>query len=85
MIFSFINTIGSEWVWFEIYPLLTKDDQVYGALIRGKLANFTVNKQSGVKADAGTNEFYFLLRFNNNKWFIIRDVSYNTNLVKDKK
>jgi hypothetical protein len=68
----------------ETYPFLTKDDKIYGGLVHGKLANFTIDKKSGIKLNAGTNEFYFLFKYDNEKWFISRDVSYNSQISKDR-
>lgn len=66
----------------NVHILLTKDDKVYGALVQGKLADFLINKQTRAKDGFGTNEFFFLLKYDNSKWLILRDVSYNGQRTK---
>jgi hypothetical protein len=69
----------------SIYKLLTKDDKVYGALVQGTLQYFKLDKQSGLKEDAGTTDFFWILRNVNDTWLISRDISYNFQNPKDKK
>lgn len=68
-----------------IYKLLTKDDKVYGALVQGTLQNYKLDKQHGTKEDAGTTDFFWILKYANDKWLISRDISFNFQNPKDKK
>jgi ketosteroid isomerase-like protein len=68
----------------KIYKLLTKNDKVYGAVVQGTLNNYRIDKQSGLKEEVGTNEFFLILKFQNDKWLVSRDISFNTQIDKDK-
>jgi hypothetical protein len=68
-----------------IHKLLTKDDHVYGALVQGTVQYYKLDKSSGLMEDAGTTDFFWVLKYANDKWLITRDVSFNFQNPKDKK
>jgi ketosteroid isomerase-like protein len=60
----------------EIYEM-KKQDNTYGAIVKGMLSFYFTDKQSGKETKESTSDLIWLLRTNNNMWQISRDFSYN--------
>jgi ketosteroid isomerase-like protein len=56
---------------------LREHGKLYGAIMTGELLFFTIDKNTGKETKESTSSFIWLMRYQDMKWTISRDMSYN--------